>query len=839
MRVARFFVGTQDESTKKDYTEQVTNTLKDSENVATLISTAAGQDGNALMLLHCDGSDGGTTFTDAIGTHTIAAQGNAQTDTGITKDGFSQSCLLDGTGDYLEIDDHADFDFSGGTWSLDMWIYPDNDTETGSLWHQDLIADATTYIELYLSGGNVAIDIDEAGSVTTIATTVNQPCYNGGRWYHIQFVESGNDYYIFVDGVLQIQTSSAKRFVDYDEKVHMGSGPSGDFDGNIDEIRLSDIARNTSSFVPAFTPHGTATNAFMLVGATRPIQGAKFYIQTANTTSGTLTVYQWSTSGWEEVTITDGTVVSGAPLAKTGRLTGTGSISIAQPKLFDGILLYWYAVNVSDCDATTQIYHITLDAPIQQCKDIWDGTPRIVASFKHNDAGIWKDYTLNVFDDHYDSLNEGTFADISSAEAADYLVVGFAEPMMGINIVFEASNVNTNATGLGVSYWDGNAWIPVSNLDDQTRITTTTFAQTGTLSWNQLSTVSEFQTEIADEVPLYYYKLTWSAQLSATIQIIHMWGIPSPKAIRGYKFPMFADDRLMLCNNADKDKNAVLVSNRYAPDVWNGDDSTTLFIGNGTELTAGTQLYSRLGSNIYDVKLFFKKDAIYGLTGSSPQNYIQYTISENIGCVAPLTLQTTVLTIENKISRPVAIFQASDGLYMFDNTSPIKISRDIDNFFDPNESNTRKIHSRYLQDSVGFVDEEKREYHWLFSDGASTSRTLNREFVFDLERFKWFEIDRGTAKNLQCGFPVYSENGDTFTYGCLDTGHMYRLENGTTMDTVDIVHTLWTSDFAPVKGSIMRLTQMEKMKLIQRNNFGNGSSYTLCRWTRYRYFACG
>jgi hypothetical protein len=422
-----------------------------------------------------------------------------------------------------------------------------------------------------------------------------------------------------------------------------------------------------------------------------------------------------------------------------------------------------------------------------------------------------------VFDDSYDSGNTGSFADISSAPTTDYLVVGFVEQMMGMNIVFVPENTNSNGSILKVDYWDGDSWVGVSNLDDQTMVLGQTFAQTGTLSWNKISPVSEFQQEIADEVPLYYYKISWSVNdFSATVQILHMWGIPSPKTIRGYKFSMFADDRLFLCNNADKDKNSVLISNRYAPDVWNGDDSTELFFGNAEDLTGAVSLYSRLGSNIYDIKLFFKQSKIFGLTGFSPQDYIQYTISENIGCVAPLTLATTVITIDNKISRPVAIFQGADGIYMFDNTSPIKISQDIRNFFDRNEANARKLHARYLNDSIGFVDEEKREYHWLFSDGASTSRTLNREFVFDLERFKWFEIDRGSGKDLQCGFPVSSVNGDRFTYGGFDTGRIYRLEDGTDSDGEDIVHTMWTGDFAPSQGSIMTLTQMDKLKLIQR-----------------------
>jgi hypothetical protein len=96
--------------------------------------------------------------------------------------------------------------------------------------------------------------------------------------------------------------------------------------------------------------------------------------------------------------------------------------------------------------------------------------------------------------------------------------------------------------------------------------------------------------------------------------------------------------------------------------------------------------------------------------------------------------------------------------------------------------------------SVAFLDEENLEYHWLFASGTST--TLNKEYVYDLRRWKWYEIVRGTGKQLQTGFTVHDVAGNAYTYGTIDTGYMERLEYGNDFDGSSIVHTFQLGDIA-------------------------------------------
>src|SRR3972149_9214360 len=66
-------------------------------------------DSYTKLLLHMDGANGSTTFTDEMG-QAVTANGNAQISTAQSKFGGA-SGLFDGTGDYLSVPASADWDF--------------------------------------------------------------------------------------------------------------------------------------------------------------------------------------------------------------------------------------------------------------------------------------------------------------------------------------------------------------------------------------------------------------------------------------------------------------------------------------------------------------------------------------------------------------------------------------------------------------------------------------------------------------------------------------------------------------------------------------------------------
>ena len=77
---------------------------------------------NDALLLHFDGADGSTTFTDSSLTpKTRTANGDAQIDTADSK--FSgASGLFDGTDDYITTPDSADFVLGSEDFTIDLWF---------------------------------------------------------------------------------------------------------------------------------------------------------------------------------------------------------------------------------------------------------------------------------------------------------------------------------------------------------------------------------------------------------------------------------------------------------------------------------------------------------------------------------------------------------------------------------------------------------------------------------------------------------------------------------------------------------------------------------------------
>src|SRR3990167_8643626 len=137
------------------------------------------------LMLHMNGADTSTTFTDDSGTSkTATPSGNAQIDTAQSKFGGA-SGLFDGTGDYVTVANHADFNFSASNFTIDGWFRLNattglmtpfqgtTDYTYGILFRGDL--DDT--IRLYLSSNNSSNDT--ANGVTGTAT------FTTGAWYHI------------------------------------------------------------------------------------------------------------------------------------------------------------------------------------------------------------------------------------------------------------------------------------------------------------------------------------------------------------------------------------------------------------------------------------------------------------------------------------------------------------------------------------------------------------------------------------------------------------------------------------------------------------------------------
>ena len=85
---------------------------------------SGGNDRFTYLLLHCDGTNGSTSFPDASqSNHALTAYGTAAVSTAQSKFGGA-SLSADGTvNSYLETPDSIDWNLLNGEGTIDLWVY--------------------------------------------------------------------------------------------------------------------------------------------------------------------------------------------------------------------------------------------------------------------------------------------------------------------------------------------------------------------------------------------------------------------------------------------------------------------------------------------------------------------------------------------------------------------------------------------------------------------------------------------------------------------------------------------------------------------------------------------
>jgi hypothetical protein len=201
---------------------------------------------NVALLLHCDGSNGSTTFTDlSLNGHAITRYGNAAISTTQSRFGGA-SLYLDGDGDYLEIPDHASFDFGAGEFTIEFWAFCTDQSTP----YPTYIANGTAGFE----SGSWSIRYDNSGQPQRFGVFWNPSdplhstasAYSFNQWRHVAVVRDGNTIRTYVDGVQQASTAvDAGRTLDLTQGGHgrIGSarwdGGNGFLKDYIDSFRIT------------------------------------------------------------------------------------------------------------------------------------------------------------------------------------------------------------------------------------------------------------------------------------------------------------------------------------------------------------------------------------------------------------------------------------------------------------------------------------------------------------------------------------------------------------------------------------------------------------------------
>ena len=200
------------------------------------------------LILSFEGSNGATSTVDEspIG-HTITFNRDAAISTAQVGEGVS-SLLLDGTGDYLTLADHASLQLNGD-FTIEFKIRAASAAPSGVLRLQESGAgypaqafyyDGTGLFFLSSSTGN-SFDI---ANLVTVAASLSV-----GTWANIAVTRSGSTYSTYLNGTrISTFTNGSTPVSGFSSAIGATTGGGFAFNGNIDQVRITKgIARYTGA----------------------------------------------------------------------------------------------------------------------------------------------------------------------------------------------------------------------------------------------------------------------------------------------------------------------------------------------------------------------------------------------------------------------------------------------------------------------------------------------------------------------------------------------------------------------------------------------------------------
>lgn len=216
---------------------------------------------NVALLLHGNGTNGSTTITDNSPTpKTATVFGGAQISTAQSKWGGA-SLYYDGAGDYIRYASHSDFEFGSGDFTVELWVRKGAAGTEQVFLSYGPDEQSTAYAPLLLMRFNSNNTIQAYCNTSVTASAVFGNCASSATfsststWYHVAYVRSGSNFYLFVDGT-QVASATSSNTI--------GSGTGGYlflgrdcrtvhyyFTGYHDDVRITKaVARYTAGFTP-------------------------------------------------------------------------------------------------------------------------------------------------------------------------------------------------------------------------------------------------------------------------------------------------------------------------------------------------------------------------------------------------------------------------------------------------------------------------------------------------------------------------------------------------------------------------------------------------------------
>lgn len=217
------------------------------------IGSAGGVIPSSVVLMHFDGTNGSTTFTDVYGHAFSSFFGSPALST--TQAKFGPSSLGVGSASAgISTPSAASLTIGTSDFTWECWFFCTSVNSSA----QRMISqqtDGTSFALLRINTSNFLECQFSNTSNTLLFSLAGSTTITANVWHHAAAVRAGANAYLFLDGVQQATTGSATGTIGGVPPLAIsgyqaGAGPTNLFNGFIDELRISTIARYTSNFTP-------------------------------------------------------------------------------------------------------------------------------------------------------------------------------------------------------------------------------------------------------------------------------------------------------------------------------------------------------------------------------------------------------------------------------------------------------------------------------------------------------------------------------------------------------------------------------------------------------------
>ena len=313
-----------------------------------------------FVALNTTGSGGGYTFLGGLGTNSFYLKFDG-TDIGEDSSGINNDwdanyltaastninipCVkFDGSGDYIEIPDHADFDFAGGEFTMECFVNPNTPasdtyhsligsgtggTSASFWWSLHSKTDGTSAMVWYSFHGSATAE----SSMTTYVIPHN-------KWTHVAAVRDGDTLRLYINGVQNV-TKDLSSYADMNNStntVRMGLDNDNlyDHNGAISNVRIikgdCQYPSGTTFTVPSM-PLAKITGTKLLC-----CQSSSTVNDDSSDTDHTITANGNAAAGTKSDDTTDDDVSNDTPTTFDDKSNGTGNYCTLNPLGSDGTL---------------------------------------------------------------------------------------------------------------------------------------------------------------------------------------------------------------------------------------------------------------------------------------------------------------------------------------------------------------------------------------------------------------------------------------------------------------------------------------------------------------------